>query len=81
MDTAYKSSLDNCALSMMSKMFFFELCDPIHPSLKVIGEARVTGVVIHELSPPELLIKSDEDDPEYYLISDLLISPALSIAV
>lgn len=80
MTTVSKASLDDRALAMMSNTYFFELRNPIHPLLKTVGNARVIGVVINESCAPELLLKSDREDPAFYSIDDLSFSSAISLA-
>jgi hypothetical protein len=81
MGTESKASLDRLALAMMSKTYFFELTNPLHPLLKTIGNARVTAVVINESSSPELLLQPDGEEPAFYHVEELSFSPALAIAV
>jgi hypothetical protein len=76
-----KQSYDGFALAMMSNIYFFELKNPILPSLKTIGNARVTAVVINEFSLPELLVHPDGKDPVFYCIDEVSFSPAISLAV
>lgn len=81
MHTTTKSSLDSLALSMISNTYFFELKNPIYPSLKNIGNARVVSVEIHELDSPALALSSPGD--EYicmYSIHELSFSASLSVA-
>lgn len=81
MGTVSKASLDVQALAMMSNTYFFELTNPIHPLLKTIGNARVTAVVINELSSPELFVQPEGEEPAFYHIEELSFSPALALAV
>lgn len=79
MTTVNKTSLDVCALAMMSNTYFFEHRLPLHSSLQVIGDARVTAVVINENAPPELLLHPVSGDYQsFYPIQDLSFSPSLS---
>lgn len=81
MDTLSKARLDGTALAMMSNTYFFELRNPIHPSLKFIGNGRVKAIIINEDSSPELLIQPEDGTlPEYHPIDELSFSPALSVA-
>lgn len=81
MTTVNKTSLDVCALAMMSNTYFFQHRNPLHSSLHVIGEARVTAVVIHENAPPDILLHPVSDDYQsFYPIQDLSFSSSLSAA-
>jgi len=81
MSNVSKASLDSRALAMMSKTYFFEQKNPIHPMFKTIGNARVAAVVINETTPPELLLQGEGDDPAYYHMEELSYSSALQLAM
>lgn len=82
MGALFDASLAGRSLAMMSETYFFELVNPIHPSLKTIGNARVVGVIINESSPPELLLNVPNSEyVDSHSMDNLIISPALAAAV
>jgi hypothetical protein len=79
MTTVSKTSLDVCALAMISNTYFFEHRNPLYPILEVIGDARVTAVLINENSPPELLLEPIlGEDQNFYPIQYLSFSSSLA---
>ena len=76
-----KASLDGIALAMLTNTYFFEFKNPILPSLKVIGNARVIAVIINESSQPELLLKVEGKESEFHHFNELSFSSLFAIAV
>jgi hypothetical protein len=82
MSNESKLFLDACAFQMLSNTYYFELSNPNHPSLTVLGDCRVVSIEIHETDTPALGLSNTEDEYVHiYSIHELSFSPALSIAV
>ena len=81
MSNESKSDLDARALSMLSNMYYFENLNPVHPSLKSLGNCRVVCIEIHEIDSPALgLACSGDEYVDMYSIHELSFSTPLAIS-
>lgn len=82
MSTEFKSSLDFRALAMLSNTYFVQHLNPVHPSLKVLGNCRVVCIEIHETDSPAIgLACPDDDYVDMYSIHELTFAAPVAIAV
>ncbi len=73
MKNIHSKKLDKIALEMLSNSYFFKYQNPILNCIEVLGNCRVSAVLINEDSSPELLLNF-QDSSSFYHMEDLHIS-------
>lgn len=68
--------MEHYKAALIGKVFYFERLNPPSPELNILGQCRVTSLIIHEGKPPEIGIvpicqKDNSDKIKYYSLSEL----------